>query len=384
MQSNDVFSLLAHFPSLPESWILIGGPALVGIGSASILILVRYFKQKKERSEFKTELDILTHAPSEVQTVEVKQAAQPAVELELTWAEKMTRSLTRSREFLSLQIAGLFGAGAKLDESLLEKIHETLYRADFGVATTEKMIGQIKLALRGYETVTYEDIRPIVKTEIKKIFSAAHLQEEVTTSGPKVLLVVGVNGVGKTTSIAKMARVFLDDGKKVLLAAADTFRAAAIEQLCEWGNRLEIEVVKHQAGADPAAVAFDAVKAAKARGIDILIIDTAGRLHNKIELMDELGKITKVISREIPGAPHETLLVIDATTGQNAVLQAKAFMGVTKLTGLIVTKLDGTAKGGVIVNVVEQLKIPVKFLGVGEKVSDMKNFEAEVFAESLI
>ncbi len=390
MQTNDVFSFLANFSSLPESWLLIGGPAIIGISAAAVLTILRFAKAKKEQAEFKTDLDQFTHEPEIPQAKTSEIILEP--EKEPTWAEKLTRGLGRSRDYLSSQISGLFQHGAKLDDALIEKIHETLYRADFGIATTDKFIAEIKTSLRGKENISYDDVKPILRAEIKKIFSGSgRVNAEVSlpnvnaeVSYPKVILIVGVNGVGKTTSIAKMARVFLDDQQKVLLAAADTFRAAAIEQLCEWGERLSVDVIKHKAGADPAAVAFDAIKASKSRGMDVLIIDTAGRLHNKVELMDELGKITKVIGREIPGAPHETLLVIDATTGQNAVLQAKAFHNVAKLTGLVVTKLDGTAKGGVVVNIVDQFKIPVKFIGIGEKINDMRLFNAEEFTESLI
>jgi fused signal recognition particle receptor len=201
--------------------------------------------------------------------------------------------------------------------------------------------------------------------------------------GPWVILVVGVNGVGKTTSIGKLAAHFLASDKKVLLAAADTFRAAAIEQLSVWGERLGVDVIKHQAGSDPAAVAYDAVKAAMARDTDVLLIDTAGRLHAKAELMAELGKINRIIGRDLPGAPHETWLVVDATTGQNAVQQVKAFKEVVDLTGIIVTKLDGTAKGGVLIGITDQFGIPIRYIGVGEKAADLRLFQSGEYVESL-
>jgi fused signal recognition particle receptor len=201
--------------------------------------------------------------------------------------------------------------------------------------------------------------------------------------GPFVILVVGVNGVGKTTSIGKLAAHYVAEGKSVMLCAGDTFRAAAIEQLQVWGERIGVPVIKHQQGADPASVAFDAVKAAKARGVDVLLIDTAGRLHNKTELMDELAKVKRVITKEMPAAPHETWLVIDATTGQNAVQQVKAFGELVQLSGLVVTKLDGTAKGGVIIGIKQKFKLPIRYIGVGEKAKDLKEFSARDFAESL-
>lgn len=261
-----------------------------------------------------------------------------------------------------------------------------MYRADLGAGTTDQLIKLIKEKLLPQSAQpSWEQICDFLQTEIAAIMGNVSAKPLNTPEkGPLVILVVGVNGVGKTTSIGKLAAYFKSEGKSVLLCAADTFRAAAIEQLQAWGQRLNVDVIKHQAGSDPAAVAYDAVKAATARDIDVVIIDTAGRLHNKLELMDELGKIKRIIGRDIPEAPHETLLVLDATTGQNAVMQVKAFSEVVPVTGLIVTKLDGTAKGGVIVGISEKYHLPIRFIGIGEKAEDLRPFSAADFAGSIL
>ena len=257
---------------------------------------------------------------------------------------------------------------------MLENLHEALYRADIGVATADKLVDHVRKNMKQDDAASWEAVASRLKEQAGAIL-------DVPQKAP--LRIVGVNGVGKTTTIGKLAAHFLAADKKVLLAAADTFRAAAIEQLSVWGERLGVDVVKHQAGSDPAAVAYDAVKAALSRGTDVLLIDTAGRLHAKAELMAELGKINRIIGRDLPGAPHETWLVVDATTGQNAVQQVKAFKEVVDLTGLVVTKLDGTAKGGVLIGITDQFGIPIRYVGVGEKAVDLRPFSPQEYVESL-
>ncbi|MCX6125569.1 MAG: signal recognition particle-docking protein FtsY, partial [Proteobacteria bacterium] len=265
----------------------------------------------------------------------------------------------------------------------VEKLHEILYRADIGVKTVDRLIDGVRRTLGGHDA-DWESVKGQIAKEAKGIFEEAKKGPlNVPNQGPWVILVIGVNGVGKTTTIGKLAAKFKGQGKTVMLCAADTFRAAAIEQLQVWGERNDVPVIKQHPGADPAAVAFDGVQAAKARNIDVLIIDTAGRLHSKIELMAELAKINKSIGKDLVGAPHETWIVLDATTGQNAFQQCKAFSEVTALSGIIMTKLDGTAKGGVIIGIADQFKLPIRFIGLGEKVDDLRDFNGDEFVNGL-
>ena len=258
--------------------------------------------------------------------------------------------------------------------------------ADVGVQTTEKLMAVVRKGIKKKEINSPQDLKPFLAKEITAILTAGEENDKtrVAADGPTVMLVIGVNGAGKTTTIGKLSAYYKEQGKSVMLAAADTFRAAAIDQLEVWGQRTGAKVIKHEEGSDPAAVAFDAVKAAKARGVDILIVDTAGRLQTKSNLMQELEKINRVIGREIPGAPHETLLVLDATTGQNAISQAELFTKAAPITGVVLTKLDGTAKGGVVIGIKSQLSMPVKWIGVGEAVEDLRPFVAEDFAKALL
>jgi fused signal recognition particle receptor len=269
----------------------------------------------------------------------------------------------------------------EVDEDLFDELEEILITADVGVAGTEMILEKLRYIVKA-EKITeservYEELKKII-AEMIGDGDGLNLSGELS-----VILVIGVNGVGKTTSIAKIANNLKNDGKKVVLAAADTFRAAAIDQLQIWADRIGVDIIKHNEGSDPAAVVYDAVNAAKAKRADVLIVDTAGRLHNKKNLMDELAKINRVISREAPDACRETLLVLDATTGQNAVIQAKEFKNAAEITGLVLTKLDGTAKGGIIISIKEELGIPVKYIGVGEKADDMQPFIAEEFVRAL-
>lgn len=297
--------------------------------------------------------------------------------------DRLKKGLTKTRENLTNKIEKLVIGYADIDDELLDELEETLIMADVGIETTERLMTAVRKGIKKKEINSPDDLRPFLQKEITAILSEGENETHVAEEGPTVLLVIGVNGAGKTTTIGKLAAYYKGEGKKVLLAAADTFRAAAIDQLESWGEHTGVPVIKHEEGSDPAAVAFDAVKAAKARDVDVLIIDTAGRLQTKSNLMQELEKINRVIGREIKGAPHETLLVLDATTGQNAVSQAELFTKAAPITGVVLTKLDGTAKGGVVIGIKSRLKIPVKWIGVGESVEDLRPFDAEDFARAL-
>jgi fused signal recognition particle receptor len=301
-----------------------------------------------------------------------------------SWLSRLREGLSKTRNQFAGTLGSLFGSRKVFDDELLEELHENLYRSDMGVEVADRMVASLRRRFSGQtEMPAWSTVSSAMRDEVVSILSRNDKPLNIPTSGPMVILVVGVNGVGKTTSIGKLAARFVSEGKSVLLCAGDTFRAAAIEQLSVWGERLNVPVVKHQQGADPASVAFDGVKAAKARGVDVLLIDTAGRLHSKAELMEELSKIKRVVQRELPEAPHETWLVIDSTNGQNAVQQVKAFQELISLSGLIITKLDGTAKGGVIVGIHQRFEIPIRYIGVGEKAADLKAFVAREYADSL-
>lgn len=277
--------------------------------------------------------------------------------------------------------SSLFSSFRKVDEDLLEELEEILVCADVGAVTTEEIIDRLKIQAKENKIKDSED----VKNELKKIMKdiVGEGGEITFSDGITVILVIGVNGVGKTTSIGKISASLKKQNKKVVVAAADTFRAAAIDQLAVWTDRADVELIKHTEGSDPAAVVFDAISAAKKRNADVLIIDTAGRLHNKKNLMNELAKIDRVISRELPDSKRETLLVLDSTTGQNAVNQAKEFKTAADITGIVLTKLDGTAKGGIVFSIKNELDIPVKFIGVGEGIDDMEKFNADDFVNAL-
>ena len=271
----------------------------------------------------------------------------------------------------------------KLDDEFLDDMEAVLLSGDLGLATTEKVMGKIRQGMHEGKIKETGDVLPYMKDAVAEMLTADNEGSKEVMHHPEVILVVGVNGVGKTTTIGKLAAYYRNQGKKVLLAAADTFRAAASEQLTVWAERTGSDIVKHSEGADPAAVAYDAVSAAKARDVDVVLIDTAGRLQTKVNLMSELSKISRVVKKIIPDAPHQTLLVLDATTGQNAISQAKKFSEVAPVTGVVLTKLDGTAKGGVVLSVHEELHVPVKWVGVGEAVEDLQPFNAREFAEAL-
>lgn len=295
--------------------------------------------------------------------------------------EKLKKGLSKTKQAIFGKIDALFKHFVRVDEDLFEELEELLIEADIGVDTTEELLD----TLREWVKDTRERDPEAVKRELYRMLKEMLGDAEPLRldTKPSVILVIGVNGVGKTTSIGKIAAELHANKKKVIVAAADTFRAAATEQLAVWCQRAKVDLIRGGDGADPAAVVFDAVQAAKSRGADVLIVDTAGRLHNKKNLMDELAKINRVILRELPDAAKETLLVVDATTGQNGIAQAKEFRGAADITGLVLTKLDGTAKGGVVLTIKKQLGIPVKYIGVGEGIDDMKTFDPEEFAEAL-
>ena len=296
--------------------------------------------------------------------------------------EKLKNGLSKTRQNFTDRISELVGLSAKVDEDFLEELEMILLAGDVGYKTTEKLIDEVREAARKKEIEGTEDVIPFLKKRVAAMLKDDGVRTRIGAK-PTVILVVGVNGVGKTTTIGKLANYFQLFNYKVMLAAGDTFRAAASAQLKIWGERAKCDVIAHEEGADPAAVVFDAVKAAIARKADILFIDTAGRLHNKANLMKELEKVDRIIKREIPEAPHETFLVLDATTGQNAITQAKVFTETANVTGVVLTKLDGTAKGGVVVAIKEELGLPVKWIGVGEGIMDFRPFEPDKFVEAL-
>ena len=297
--------------------------------------------------------------------------------------EKLKQGLGKTRDSLNEKINNVFSNFRKVDEDLLEELEEILIMSDIGVETATEIIAKLRNRIKLEKITDEEGVKTALKEEMQAILDKAPNGLELKTK-PAVILVVGVNGVGKTTSIGKIANNLRKQGKKVVVAAADTFRAAAVEQLEIWANRAGVDIVKRQEGSDPASVVFDAIKITKEKNADVLICDTAGRLHTKKYLMDELLKIGKVIEKELPEAEKETLMVIDSTTGQNAIVQVKAFKEVVPITGLILTKLDGTGKGGVVIGIVNENSIPVKFVGVGEKIDDMEVFNSKDFVQAII
>ena len=298
--------------------------------------------------------------------------------------DKLKTGLTKTRDNLTDKINEALNLAVTIDDDMYEELEEALIMSDIGMDTTVEIIDRLKAKIRKEKINDVEMVKPALKEVIAEMMLEGDSEEEEEDNEKKVMLIIGVNGVGKTTSIGKIAARNKNNGKKVLLAAADTFRAAAIDQLDIWSQRANVDIVKHQEGSDPAAVVFDAVQAAKARDVDLLICDTAGRLHNKKNLMDELAKINRIIDRELGDRKKETLLVLDGTTGQNAVIQAKQFMEACPIDGIILTKLDGTAKGGVVISIKNTLNIPVKYIGVGEGVEDLQKFNAKELAEALL
>ena len=297
--------------------------------------------------------------------------------------DKLKQGLSKTKDSINEKINDVFSNFRKVDEDFLEELEEALIMSDIGIETSTKIIDNLRTRIKKEKIEDEEQVKEALREEIEKILEISDNSLKLETK-PSVILVIGVNGVGKTTSIGKMAARLSRDGKKVVVAAADTFRAAAVEQLEIWAKRADAEIVKREEGIDPASVVFDAIKKTREIGADVLICDTAGRLHNKKYLMDELNKIQKVINKEMPDASKEVLLVIDAGTGQNAISQLKAFKEQADITGIVLTKLDGTAKGGAVIGIVEENKIPVKFIGVGEQIDDMEIFNSKDFAKAII
>jgi fused signal recognition particle receptor len=298
-------------------------------------------------------------------------------------AEFIKERLSKTRSKISSSLSSVLSFGRKIDDDLLDELEETLIKDDIGVETTEKLITELRQAYKDRKIAKSEEIVPFLKEHMKNYWPAQDRALHIAPTGPTVILVAGVNGTGKTTSIAKLAYIFNRDKKRVIVAACDTFRAAAVEQLTIWADRIGVQIVKHQSGSDPAAVAFDACEAATSRNADILILDTAGRLHTKKDLMLQLTKIRDVVAKKIPGAPHEVLLVLDGTTGQNAISQAQLFTESVNVTGIFLAKLDGTARGGIVIAIKDGLNIPVKFVGLGEKPEDIAEFDPANFVEAL-
>lgn len=297
--------------------------------------------------------------------------------------DKLKKGMNKTKESFDEKINNVFSTFRKVDEEFLDELEEILIMSDIGMDTSIKIINNLRNRIKKENIKDQEDVKRALREEMKNILDVTDIELKLNTK-PSIILVVGVNGVGKTTSIGKMANRLTKSGKKVVVAAADTFRAAAVEQLEIWAKRSGADIVKREEGVDPASVVYDAMKITREKNADILIIDTAGRLHNKKYLMDELNKIQKVINKEMPEADKEVLLVIDGTTGQNAISQVKAFKKEADITGLVLTKLDGTAKGGVVIGIVEENKIPVKFIGVGEQIDDMEIFNSEDFVKAII
>ena len=297
--------------------------------------------------------------------------------------EKLKQGMNKTKNSFDEKISNVFKSFKVVDEDFLDELEEILIMSDIGMDTSIKIIGNLRSRIKKEKIKDEEEVKKALREEMKKILDVTDINLHLNTK-PSVILVVGVNGVGKTTSIGKIANRLAKDGKKVVVAAADTFRAAAVEQLEIWAKRAGADIVKREEGVDPASVVYDAIKITREKNADVLIVDTAGRLHNKKYLMDELNKIQKVINKEMSDCDKEVLLVIDGTTGQNAISQVKAFKEEADITGLVLTKLDGTAKGGVVIGIVEENKIPVKFIGVGEQIDDMEVFNSSDFVKAII
>ena len=340
-------------------------------------------KEGEEVAVETEEVEAIDESTEAVEEEIVKEVVEEKTEeVKVSLFERLKQGLTKAKQGITDKVDQVLKSYTKVDEDLLEEIEEILITADVGVETTMYIIDKLTDAIKTKKITDPQDVKGELKLIIEEILTNDNSTLDVSHS-PSIIIMVGVNGVGKTTTIGKLASRYKKEGKKVLIAAGDTFRAAAIDQLEVWANRSGVDIIKHQEGADPGAVIFDSIKAAKARNIDLLICDTAGRLHNKANLMNELSKVFKIVDREYPEAKKEVLLVVDATTGQNAVSQAKSFKQVCDITGLVLTKLDGTAKGGVILAVKSEVDVPVKLIGVGEKMEDLQDFDAKAFSEAL-
>lgn len=350
---------------------------------------------EQETPEQESETEVVQEIEPEIPKIEVEAETAPEPEIEVeeevveepvkeeqSFFSKLRSGLSKTHDGLFGKLGSIFSSGT-IDDGVWDEFEEILIMSDIGVPTTMKLRELVASKVSKLSNPDFNSVNNVLREEVHQILKNAETTELNLNNKPSVVMIAGVNGVGKTTSIGKISNLYVNNGNKVMVAAADTFRAAAVEQLEVWANRVGSDFLKGQTGADPSAVAFDAVQASKARNIDILIIDTAGRLHTKSNLMDELKKLKRVVGRELEGAPHETLLVLDATTGQNAVQQAKLFNDAIDVSGIILTKLDGTAKGGVIIAIADELNIPVKYIGVGEGLDDLREFNSEEFIEAL-
>ena len=340
--------------------------------------------EEKEAVESEVEEETIEEESNEEVKEEqlTEEIVEEPKEAKVSLFERLKQGLSKAKQGITDRVDQVLKSYTKVDDELIEEIEEILITADVGVETTMDIIDKLTDAIKTKKITDPKDVKGELKLIIEEILTNDNSTLDVSHS-PSIIVMVGVNGVGKTTTIGKLAARYKKEGKKVLIAAGDTFRAAAIDQLEVWANRSGVDIIKHQEGADPGAVIFDSIKAAKARNTDLLICDTAGRLHNKSNLMNELSKVFKIIDREYPEAKREVLLVVDATTGQNAVSQAKSFKQVCDITGIVLTKLDGTAKGGVVLAVKSEVDVPVKLIGVGEKMEDLQDFDAKTFSEAL-
>lgn len=340
--------------------------------------------EEKEAVESEVEEETIEEESNEEVKEEqlTEEIVEEPKEAKVSLFERLKQGLSKAKQGITDRVDQVLKSYTKVDDELIEEIEEILITADVGVETTMDIIDKLTDAIKTKKITDPKDVKGELKLIIEEILTNDNSTLDVSHS-PSIIVMVGVNGVGKTTTIGKLAARYKKEGKKVLIAAGDTFRAAAIDQLEVWSNRSGVDIIKHQEGADPGAVIFDSIKAAKARNTDLLICDTAGRLHNKSNLMNELSKVFKIIDREYPEAKREVLLVVDATTGQNAVSQAKSFKQVCDITGIVLTKLDGTAKGGVVLAVKSEVDVPVKLIGVGEKMEDLQDFDAKAFSEAL-
>ncbi|SEN18380.1 signal recognition particle-docking protein FtsY [Peptostreptococcus russellii] len=336
---------------------------------------------KKETSEIEREAEEMFEKDLDLEELENRGNDKPQMEKKGLFS-RLLEGLSKTKDNITGRIDSILNSYTKIDEDLLEELEEILITADVGVNTTMVIIDKLRELIKERGIKDPSEVRGLLKEIVEEILSEGNSKLDIEPA-PAVIVMVGVNGVGKTTTIGKLALRYKAEGKKVMLAAADTFRAAASEQLDIWAKRVGVDIIKHGEGADPGAVVFDAIKASQARGVDLLICDTAGRLHNKANLMNELGKIFKILDREYPEAKREVLLVVDATTGQNAVSQAKTFKEVANITGIALTKLDGTAKGGVVLAVKSEVDVPVKLIGVGERAEDLQDFDPIAFTEAL-
>ncbi|EKX92819.1 Cell division protein FtsY homolog [Peptostreptococcus anaerobius] len=339
-------------------------------------------EEQEKKKELIEELDQLSELNSDDKYAQDEVEEELQEEVKKGLFARLMEGLSKTKSNIMGRVDDILNSYTKIDEDLLEELEEVLITADVGLTTTMDIIDQLRVMIKKRGVTDPLEVRDLLKEIISNILTEGNPKIEIDPS-PAVIVMVGVNGVGKTTTIGKLAQKYKKDGKKVMLAAADTFRAAATEQLDIWATRVGVDIIKHHEGADPGAVIFDAIKASQSRKVDLLICDTAGRLHNKANLMNELGKIFKIIDREYPEAKKEVLLVVDATTGQNAVSQAKTFKEVADITGIVLTKLDGTAKGGVVLAVKSEVDVPVKLIGVGEKAEDLQVFDAQSFTDAI-